>query len=286
MVLRTGGHVAFRTSRAPSSCVLLYSARLQSLSRAIVIGVCAGVCGWSSDGFGAPVPVPGRDPAPASTEGAPPAVAPPAAEEEKTAWVPGVKLNGGIAIYYYQPTNGWENQFLIYSNLRFQARWDAFGLYFEPRLSNEKMRAFYDGLAWVHQAYVFAEFAPVTLKIGKLYKQVGLFWDNTFYGNIQVYEGLKFDPNSGVSLEAKFGKSSAPSCGRSFSSSTVTPTPRSSVVTRFRFPGRAAATSSRRACSHFSSSPRGRASRSAYPGSRSPRIFRTRPTPSSAPRWI
>jgi len=152
------------------------------------------------------VPVPGRDPAPEPTEAAPSTAAPVAPEEEKAAWVPGVKLNGGIAIYYYQPTNGWENQYLIYSNLRFQARWDAFGLYFEPRLSNEKMRAYYDGLAWVHQAYVFAEFAPVTLKIGKLYKQVGLFWDNTFYGNIQVYEGLKFDPNSGVSLEAKIGK--------------------------------------------------------------------------------
>lgn len=121
-------------------------------------------------------------------------------------WLPNVKLNGGIALYLYQPTNGWDNQFWIYTNLRFQARWDRFGLYFEPRLSNEKMRSYYDSLGWVHQAYLFYELEPFSLKIGKLYKQVGLFWDNTFYGNIQVYEGLKFDPNNGLSLEANFGK--------------------------------------------------------------------------------
>jgi len=178
---------------------------LPFLSRAIAIGVCACLCWRAADVVAAPVPVPGRDPAPAPVEKVPPAPTTTTVKEEP-AWLPNVKLNGGIAIYYYQPTNGWDNQYLIYSNLRFQARWDAFGLYFEPRLSNEKMRAYYDSLGWVHQAYVFAELLPFTLKVGKLYKQVGLFWDNTFYGNIQVYEGLKFDPNSGVSLEAKFGK--------------------------------------------------------------------------------
>lgn len=121
-------------------------------------------------------------------------------------WTRHVRLSGGIAIYYYQPTNGWQNQFLIYTNLRFDARWQQFGLHLEPRLSNEKMRAYYDGLAWVQEAYLFVDLAPVVLKAGKIYKQLGLFWDGTFYGNIQVYEGLKLDPNAGLSLEGKLGE--------------------------------------------------------------------------------
>lgn len=160
--------------------------------------------GWTGEALGAPVPGPGEEPRPLPRDE--PRLPERALAEKSSARVPAFDLGGGIAIYFYQPTNGWDNQFLVYTNLRFTARWDRFGLYFEPRLSNEKMRPYYDGLAWVHQAYLSFDQAPFTLKIGKLYKQLGLFWDNTFYGNIQVYEGLKFDPNSGVSLEAKLGK--------------------------------------------------------------------------------
>lgn len=116
-----------------------------------------------------------------------------------------MRIAGGIALYYYQPTNGWDNQFLVYSNLRFDAEWAPFGLHFEPRLSNEKMRPFYDGLAWIQEAYLFGGGEALRLKVGKIYKRVGLFWDHSFYGNIQVYEGLKFDPNTGFSLEGKLG---------------------------------------------------------------------------------
>jgi hypothetical protein len=124
----------------------------------------------------------------------------------KDDWTRHVSLSGGMAIYYYQPTNGWKNQFLIYTNLRFDARWQPFGLHLEPRLSNEKMRSYYDGLAWLQEAYLFVDAAPIVFKVGKIYKQLGLFWDGTFYGNIQVYEGLKLDPNAGLSLEGKLGE--------------------------------------------------------------------------------
>ena len=125
---------------------------------------------------------------------------------EQEPWMPKLELHGGVSIYLYQPTNGWDTLFFVYSNLRLKATWDYFGIYFEPRLSSEKMRPYYDSLAWIQQAYLFAELSPLTLKVGKIYKQSGIFWDNTFYGNIQVYEGLKFDPNVGLSLEGTFGK--------------------------------------------------------------------------------
>jgi hypothetical protein len=131
----------------------------------------------------------------------------PEPQPEADDWTRRVRIAGGIALYYYQPTNGWDNQFLVYSKLRFDAAYGKFGLHFEPRLSNEKMRPFYDGLGWIQEAYVFAGDDALELKVGKIYKQVGLFWDNSFYGSIQVYEGLKFDPGAGFSLESKLGES-------------------------------------------------------------------------------
>ena len=150
---------------------------------------------------GAPPNAPQLSPA----DGAKPAD-PPQVVEPGPAWMPELELHGGVAAYLYQPTNGWDPLFFIYSNLKLKATWDFFGIYFEPRLSSEKMRSYYDSLAWIQQAYLFAELEPFVLKIGKVYKQVGLFWDNTFYGNIQVYEGLKFDPNVGISLEGTLGQ--------------------------------------------------------------------------------
>lgn len=132
--------------------------------------------------------------------------APPPKQTSLLDLLPGLDVHGGVAVYLYQPTNGLEPLYNIYSTLKIKATWDWFGLYFEPRLTTEKMRPYYESLAWVQQAYAFAQLDGLTLKVGKVYKQVGLFWDNSFYGNIQVYEGLKFDPNSGVSLEGSWGK--------------------------------------------------------------------------------
>ena len=43
-----------------------------------------------------------------------------------------------------------------------------------------------------------------SFKLGKIYSQFGLFWDNSFWGNVQVYDGLKLSPDYGASLEGKF----------------------------------------------------------------------------------
>jgi hypothetical protein len=146
------------------------------------------------------LPGPGVEPTPARASERKLDAQPPAGKKDD--WTQHVSLSGGIAVYYYQPTNGWQNEFLIYTNLRFDARWQPFGLHLEPRLSNEKMRSYYDSLAWLQEAYLFLDAAPFVFKVGKIYKQLGLFWDGTF----QVYEGLKLDPNAGLSLEGKLGK--------------------------------------------------------------------------------
>lgn len=132
---------------------------------------------------------------------------PPAASPDPSNdWTKQFELGGGISLYYYQPTNGWDPFFVVYSRLRVDSNFGMFGIHFEPRLSSEKMRPYYEGLAWIQEAYTFVGDEQLKLKVGKIYKQLGLFWDNTFYGNIHVYEGLKSDPNAGFSLEAKVGE--------------------------------------------------------------------------------
>lgn len=137
---------------------------------------------------------------------------PPLAEAEpKTEavpeWTRSVRIGGGAIIYYYQPLEGdaKNNVSVFFANLLLDGRWGAFGLHIEPRFRDSKLRPFFDGPAWLQEAYGSFTYQPVTLKVGKVYKQLGLFWDNSFYGNVQVYDGLKLDPNYGVSLEGSAG---------------------------------------------------------------------------------
>lgn len=122
-------------------------------------------------------------------------------------WTRNLTLGGGAILYLYQPTNGGENNLsLFFANLVLDGKWGNWGLHLEPRFRDSKLRPFFDGPAWVQEAYGSYTLDSITLKVGKTYKRTGLFWDNSFYGNVQVYDGLKLDPNYGLSLEGSFGK--------------------------------------------------------------------------------
>jgi len=156
--------------------------------------------------------------APVVTEAAPETVAPaaagsaPAADVEPTnapaAIAPGVTLGAGAILYYYQPIEAGDNNFsLFFANLVLDGKWGVFGFHLEPRFRDTRLRPFFEGPAWVQEVYGSLELDPVTIKLGKVYKQSGgLFWDNSFYGNVQVYDGLKLDPNYGVSVEGSIGE--------------------------------------------------------------------------------
>lgn len=118
-----------------------------------------------------------------------------------------VTIGGGAIVYLYQPLReGRGNVGVFFANLLLDAKWDSFGLHIEPRFRDTKLRPFFDGPAWLQEAYASVVLAPVTIKVGKVYKRSGgLFWDNSFFGNVQVYDGLKLDPNYGVSVEGSVG---------------------------------------------------------------------------------
>jgi hypothetical protein len=163
----------------------------------------------SSPTGGAPS-VPAPAPA-ASPSAAPAAIAPapatPAAATLPPEWTRSLTVGGGTIIWYYQPfLPGVKNTIdLFFVNLLFDGQVGDFGLHVEPRFRDTKLRPHFGGTAggtaWVQEVYASWKLPGATLKAGKAYSHFGLFWDNSFYGNVQVYDGLKLDPDFGLSLE-------------------------------------------------------------------------------------
>jgi len=147
-----------------------------------------------------PVPLPAgmaevKDPAPA------PAPVPASPVPEK------LKIGGGGILWFYQPTEKGQKNNLEFYNVRltFDSNFgDGFAFHVEPRFRDTPLRSFFGGTAWLQEGYASYSSGNHTFKLGKVYSQLGLFWDNSFWGNVQVYDGLKLAPDYGGSLEGKF----------------------------------------------------------------------------------
>lgn len=110
-----------------------------------------------------------------------------------------------MILFYNQPLTGSrKGNFEVFeARVRIDATFGMFGLHLMPIARDTRERAFFPGTAWVQEAYAFADLGDVTIKAGKVFAQFGRFWDNSFYGNVQEYDGFKLDPNNGVSVEGK-----------------------------------------------------------------------------------
>lgn len=151
-------------------------------------------------------PPPAAEPAPT-----PPAAVIKAAPEVKPD--PGFALHvgGGAIIWAYLPfLDAYKNDLqLSYVSLRLKATFDQFGLFVHARIRDRKLAPYFDGPAWIEEAYAWVDLgsaaAPLKLKLGKVHAPIGLDWDNSFYGNIQMFDGMKLTPEHGFSLEGRFG---------------------------------------------------------------------------------
>jgi hypothetical protein len=129
-------------------------------------------------------------------------------EQPLPSWLKSLSLGGGAILWYFSPveTSAKQNVDLFFANLLLDGHFGSVGLHIEPRFRDSRLRAFYPGPVWAQEAYVSVALAKNTLiKAGKEYSHFGLFWDNSFYGNVQVYDGLKLDPDYGLSLEGAVG---------------------------------------------------------------------------------
>lgn len=127
-----------------------------------------------------------------------------------------LKIGGGGILWFYQPTvEGQKNNLEFYNvRLTFDADFGkGFGFHLEPRVRDTKLRSFFAGTAWIQEAYGSYTFGEHVFKLGKVYSLLGLFWDNSFWGNVQVYDGLKLAPDYGASVEGKFALNPAAGLG-------------------------------------------------------------------------
>ena len=70
------------------------------------------------------------------------------------------------------------------------------------RDSGVPLRPFYvNDDFWLWEAYGYLDTPLGRLKAGSIYRQFGLFWDDSWWGNVQYMDGLKLRSDYGVSLE-------------------------------------------------------------------------------------
>ncbi len=115
-------------------------------------------------------------------------------------------IGGGFLLWHYHPflDNVDDNTEIYYANLVIDGHYDNFGIHFEPRFRDSKLRPFFESNFWVQELYMSWKPCPDSegvLKVGKVYSQFGRFWDGVFYGNIPYFDGLKLDPDLGLSWE-------------------------------------------------------------------------------------
>lgn len=158
---------------------------------------------------------------PAQTPGIAPAVQAPSAPPPP----PTIKVGGGFILAYFQPYNMGEearrqnrprpesNFETFRAAILLDSKIDRFGVHMEFRARDKKVREFFESTAWLEEIYGSVDImksdnplGQATLKVGKSFSQFGRFWDDSFYGNVHLRDGLKLDSNYGLSLEGQIGR--------------------------------------------------------------------------------
>ena len=80
---------------------------------------------------------------------------------------------------------------------------DAVGAHVEFRFreSPDKFRSFIKHRYWFYEAYGYVDTPAVRIKAGQIWKRFGLDWDNSWWGDVQYFDGLKLDTAYGLSWE-------------------------------------------------------------------------------------
>lgn len=112
----------------------------------------------------------------------------------------------GHAMFRYTQNFGADDGAEIY-NLRLYLRreFDGFEFFAEPRFRQTPLRSFSPSNVWIQQAWLgwappeaVVPEASFGLYAGLRYTKLGLFWDNSWFGNLPYLNGLKLDADYGV----------------------------------------------------------------------------------------
>jgi hypothetical protein len=113
-------------------------------------------------------------------------------------------LSGGIYLFQYLPAlQGVDPKLEIYAfllNVDAATADRTYGLHVQTRARDSKLRSYFVSDVWFQEAYVWAKTPAGDVHAGKFYRKVGVLWDDSFFGNVQYFNGLKLNPDYGVEL--------------------------------------------------------------------------------------
>jgi hypothetical protein len=118
--------------------------------------------------------------------------------------IAGINVSGDAYLYQYVPVGvpGVQPKFELYAfSVQLDGQHGPWGFHSDYRLRTTKLRSFYPGNTWLQQGYVHYRTPLGEFRAGSFYRRVGLDWDDSFFGNIQYFDGLKLDPEFGVDFE-------------------------------------------------------------------------------------
>ena len=76
---------------------------------------------------------------------------------------------------------------------------------FRFRDGADPLRPFYDHTYWFYQLYGWIDTGYGRIKAGQIWKRFGLDWDGSWWGDVQFFDGFKFNPDYGISWEQQWG---------------------------------------------------------------------------------
>jgi hypothetical protein len=126
-----------------------------------------------------------------------------------------VAIHGYLQLWFYQPLSqldpprladaslGPEDRiFEVYqASLAVSGKYGDFGVYFNPRFRDTRIREFFPSNVWIQQAYGSYTINEVTISAGKIENQTSELDDNSFYLNLPYFDGIKYESDYGLSVE-------------------------------------------------------------------------------------
>lgn len=129
------------------------------------------------------------------------------------------QLGAGVYLFYYQPVDTTTlspgdlmGNFQVYAYyLKLDKDWHGLGAHTEIRMrdgghtspgaNNAYLRGFFTSNIWFQEIYAYWQPRRwFGIKAGKMYRRVGLFWDDSFFGNLQYFDGQKLNPDYGLEV--------------------------------------------------------------------------------------
>ena len=117
-----------------------------------------------------------------------------------------IHFGGNVYLFQYVPLDipGAHPQFELYA---FSALLDGqrgpWGFHADYRFRTTKLRSFFPGNTWLQEGYARYRTPWGEFRAGSFYRRVGLEWDDSFFGNIEYFDGFMLDPEFGVGFEGQ-----------------------------------------------------------------------------------